>query len=144
MNSRLIAQQSIGSIDGNGMGNFIPTNPSEAPSMLNTLFSQIIGFLTITAGLAFLIYFILGALNWVTAGGDTKKVDDAKHYMTNGAIGMIIIVAAYSIIWIVGEVLGFKILDPGNTFNSITGASAGSGAGGGIGAGIGGTNHQIE
>lgn len=107
----------IGTIDG--IGNFVPTADKPATTQLENIFSTVLGFLTITAGLAFLVYFIIGALNWVTAGGDSKKVDDAKHYMTNGAIGMIAIVAAYSITWIVGEVLGIKILEPGNTIQSI-------------------------
>jgi hypothetical protein len=111
MNPRLIAQgQEIGKVVG--FGNFVPTETENAAFQIEKLVSTAIGFLTITAGLAFLIYFIIGALNWVTAGGDSKKVDDAKHYMTNGAIGMIVIVAAYAITWIVGSVLGIDILNP--------------------------------
>jgi cellobiose-specific phosphotransferase system component IIC len=71
--------------------------------------------LTLVAGLAFLVYFMIGALNWVTAGGDKGKVDTAKMYMTNGAIGMITIVAAYAVIWIVGQVLGLEILNPADS-----------------------------
>lgn len=102
-----------------GIGGFIPATPADSPAMIDTIFSQVIGFLTITAGLAFLIYFIIGAISWVTAGGDAKKVDTAKSFLTNGAIGMIVIVAAYSIIWIVGEVIGLDILNPGDTFKNI-------------------------
>jgi hypothetical protein len=120
MRSRLIAQgEPIGNIDG--FGKFAPdAGGANSATQIEILVSTAIGFLTITAGLAFLIYFIIGALNWVTAGGDSKKVDDAKHYMTNGAIGMIVIVAAYAITWIVGEVLGIKILEPADTINTIT------------------------
>lgn len=116
---QLIAQQQdLGTI--NGIGNFVPVEAGGAAGrataeQLDNIFSTVLGFLTITAGLAFLIYFTIGALNWVTAGGDAKKVDTAKSYMTNGAIGMIIIVASYSIIWIVGEVLGIDILNTGHT-----------------------------
>jgi hypothetical protein len=111
---QLIAQETnIGRITGTG--NFNPINSMGAGTgqyQLEKIFTMIVGFLTIAAGLAFLVYFLIGAISWLTAGGDTKKVDDAKHYMTNGAIGMIIIVAAYSIIWIVGTVLGVDILNP--------------------------------
>lgn len=110
---QLIAQKNLGNIGG--FGNFAPEiSGADSAIQIENLASMIIGFLTITAGLAFLIYFIIGALNWVTAGGDSKKVDDAKHYMTNGAIGLIIIVAAYAITWIVGTVLGIDILNPAN------------------------------
>lgn len=98
-----------------GLGFFIPRTEGEVGVKLNTLLSQIIGFLTVIAGLAFLIYFLLGGLQWLTAGGDKAKVDSAKTQMTNGVIGLIIIVAAYGIVWIVGNVLGFNILNPYQT-----------------------------
>lgn len=114
MRSHLIAQgEPIGNIEG--FGNFAPDlGGANSATQIENLVSTAVGFLTVVAGLAFLIYFIIGALNWVTAGGDSKKVDDAKHYMTNGAIGMIVIVAAYAITWIVGTVLGIDILNPAN------------------------------
>ena len=34
---------------------------------------------------------------WMTAGGDSGKVDKAKSYMLNAVIGIIIILAAYII-----------------------------------------------
>lgn len=117
---QLISQADIGTI--NGMGRFVPEQAGgtgTGPGQLELIFTTLFGFLTIVAGLSFLVYFMIGALNWVTAGGDSKKVDDAKHYMTNGAIGMIAIVAAYSIIWIVGSVLGLDILNPATEIENI-------------------------
>ena len=101
-----------------GIGKFY-TDPASVTTQFDQIFSMIITFLTIVGGLAFLIYFAIGSLNWITAGGDAKKVDTAKAYMTNGAIGMITIVASYSIIWIVSEVLGLKILEPGATITKL-------------------------
>jgi len=118
MNHNLLAVN-LGPIQGTG--NFQPsTEGGQAigPEIQN-LFTMIFGFLTIIAGLSFLIYFIVGALTWITAGGNEKKVEDAKNYMTNGAVGLIIIIASYAIIWIVGEVLGLKILNPVETINSL-------------------------
>lgn len=120
---QLIAQADIGTIDGLS-SKFLPAAGSNGAPEIESLFSMIIGFLTIVAGLAFLIYFIIGALNWVTAGGDAKKVDTAKSYMTNGGIGMIIIVAAYAIVWIVGTVLGIRILNPAEEIEKINDGSS--------------------
>jgi hypothetical protein len=122
MNSRLLADSvPLGTIQGSG--NFLP---SEVPGgsgtgadQIESLISMVIGFLTIVAGLAFLIYFVIGALSWVTAGSDAKKAETAKSNMTNGAIGMIVVVAAYSIAWIVGKVLGINILNPAETINNL-------------------------
>jgi hypothetical protein len=54
----------IGTIDG--IGNFLPSAAGGAASsttgmQIDNIFSTMITFLTIVAGLAFLIYFIIGA-----------------------------------------------------------------------------------
>jgi hypothetical protein len=114
---KLIAQARDLGGDVTGLGRFQGT--TNAPDKLNSLFTTIFGFLTIIAGLSFLIYFLIGGLTWITAGGDSKKVDTAKAMMTNGAIGMIIIVATYGVVWIVGEVLGIDILNPAATLDTL-------------------------
>lgn len=83
-----------------------------AGTNLEGILSTVVGFLTIITGLWFVITFIVGGLGWASAGGDSGKVEKAQQKMTNGAIGLIIVVAAYSIIIIVGKVLGLDILNP--------------------------------
>jgi len=81
-------------------------------SNLELFISNIIGVLTLLAGIFFIIYFILGAFKWVTAGGDSGKVGKARDEMVQGVLGLIIIVMAYGIIGIVGSILGLDILNP--------------------------------
>ena len=68
--------------------------------------------LTIVGGIMFVLYFLMGALQWVSGGGDKGKIDKAKNMMTNAAIGLIIISLSYSISWIVGKAIGIDILNP--------------------------------
>ncbi len=110
-----MAGKSIGTIDGSGVSKFLPSQAGgtgTGSSQVENVFTTILGFLTIVAGLSFLIYFLLGGMNWILAGGNEKKVEEAKSYMTNGAIGLIIVIGAYAIISIVGTVLGLNILSP--------------------------------
>ncbi len=97
-------------------GAFAPnlSNPTSASSVnsLSLFLSTFIGFLTTLAGLMFLMYFIIAALGWITSGGEKGKVESAKQQMTNAAIGLIIVITAYSIVGIVGGVLGVNILNP--------------------------------
>lgn len=104
-----------------------------AASSTEALITMVVGFLTIVAGLAFLIYFMIGGLSWLTAGGDKGKVETAKQMMTNGAIGMIIVVAAYGIVWIVGELLGIDILNPAEMLDTLISGSSNPSPGGGGG-----------
>lgn len=94
---------------------------SQAIVKLEDVLSTVIGFLTIFAGLYFMISFIIGGIGWTTAGGETDKVEKAKNRMTNGAIGLIIVIVAYSVIYIIGRVLGIDILDLQGTFNELLG-----------------------
>ena len=84
-----------------------------AGKTLRNIFTNTLGVLTIVAGLMFVMYFVLGGISWITAGGKPDKVEQAKQQMTNAVIGLIIVVAAYGIAFIVGTVLGIPILQPG-------------------------------
>lgn len=94
-------------------------SPQQITTNLNTIASLTMTILTITAGLAFIVYFILGAFKWITSGGDQGKTEEAKKQLTQAAIGIIVVVVSYFVIDIIGKVLGFKILSPGSTLNNI-------------------------
>lgn len=101
-------------------GGYQPTGGIEgATSAVEKLISNVLVVLTIVAGIAFTLYFLLGGLNWITAGGDKGKIDKAKGMMTNGAIGMIVITVSYSVVWIVSKALGLNILEPGTLINGL-------------------------
>ncbi|GAB4026366.1 MAG: hypothetical protein Fur0011_1820 [Candidatus Microgenomates bacterium] len=96
------------------------TDITSSTNTFEKLISNILVVLTVVAGIAFVLYFLLGGLNWITAGGDKGKIEKAKGMMTGGAIGLIIIVLSYSITWIVGAALGLKILEPGSIIRGLT------------------------
>lgn len=87
------------------------TNYDTADST-SKLISNAIGLFTIFAGLGLLVYLALGAFTYISSGGDSKAADKAKSMMTNAVVGLIIIVAIYFIVGIVGKVLGINILQP--------------------------------
>lgn len=88
-------------------------------SAIEKLISNVLVVLTVVAGITFTLYFLLGGLNWITAGGDKGKIDKAKGMMTNGAIGLIVITVSYAITWIVGKALGLDILNPGTIIKGL-------------------------
>ncbi len=96
---------------------FAPTAGADTGAFalpLTSFISNFLGFITGLAGIIFLIYFIIAGLTWITAGGDKGKVESARTSMTNAALGLIVVIAAYSIAGIVGGVLGLDILNPVN------------------------------
>ncbi len=103
------ADEPLGEITG--IGKF-QTGLSDPASNLETFISTIVGVLTVVAGLGFLLYFLLGGLTWITAGGDKNNTAKAQKQMTDATIGLIVVVVAYFIAGIVGFVLGIDILKP--------------------------------
>lgn len=99
----------LGDITGSGK---FQNGLASTDKLFGTFLSTIISTVTIFGSLAFVVFFTMGALKWITAGGDKGKVGEAQSEMTQGAIGLIALVASYFIIGIVGNVLGLNILNP--------------------------------
>lgn len=95
------------------------TDIASSSGALEKIISNVLVVLTVVSAIAFTLYFLLGGLNWITAGGDKGKIDKAKGMMTNGAIGIIVVAVSYAIVWIVGKALGLDILEPGKIINTI-------------------------
>src|SRR3989344_4610663 len=74
------------------------------PSLGDLLTFAIRAFFVI-AGLAALFYLLLGALAWVTSGGDKDAVTAAREKIQAAVIGMILIVAVLAIIWTMEQVI---------------------------------------
>jgi type IV secretory pathway VirB2 component (pilin) len=63
------------------------------PDMVGRIIKVVLGLL----GVVLVVIIVYAGFLWMTAGGDEKKVKDAKAWMTNAIIGLVIIVAAYAI-----------------------------------------------
>jgi len=74
------------------------------PSLGDLLTFAIRAFFVI-AGLAGLFYLLLGALGWVTSGGDKDAVTAAREKIQAAVLGMILIVAVLAIIWTLEQVI---------------------------------------
>lgn len=67
--------------------------PKDLPTMIGNLINILLGSL----GIIFVGLVIYAGILYMTASGDDTKVKKAKTLLTQAIIGMIIIVAAYSI-----------------------------------------------
>ncbi len=103
----------LGTLKGLGpLGDFLLGR--EAPiTLFNKVISNIIAILTISAGLWFILQFILGAWSWLSAGSDKASLENAQKKLTNSVIGLAIVVAAIFLIDLIGRLLGLDILRPG-------------------------------
>jgi hypothetical protein len=67
----------------------------------------------IAAGLAVLIYLIIGAFKWITSGGDKDAIGKARGTIVNALIGLAILALAFFITVLFGQILNINILNFG-------------------------------
>ncbi len=112
------------------IGSIEPISEARAPEIVNSTgegflaslelyIGDIIGALTALAALFFIVYSFLAAFEWATAGGDSGKVEKAKNRFIWGTLGLVLIVASYSIVGLIGSLVGISILDPAELINNI-------------------------
>jgi len=76
---------------------------------LSRLLSVVLGLAFIIGSLAFFFIFIVGAIEWITSGGDKVKVDDAKRKLTNALVGLILLFSIFAIANLIDTVFGVNI-----------------------------------
>lgn len=90
----------------------LPFNIDEVMTIFNRIISGTIGLMTVIAGIWFIFSFIMGAIGFLTAGGNQENIQKATQKLTQSLIGLVIVVAAYAIISLMGNILGLDILNP--------------------------------
>src|SRR3989344_2729753 len=88
----------------NQLGGYLAPAVADAPTAAATnLISKILAIITIIAGVGFLFYFIFGAVNWITSGGDAQKAAAARNTVLDAVIGLVITVIAYPAILLIAK-----------------------------------------
>lgn len=66
--------------------------------------------LTLTI-IVFFFIFVLGGIKWITSSGDEKKLAVARSQITNGLIGLLIILSSWAILGLIGTIFEIKLLE---------------------------------
>ena len=80
-----------------------------------TLFSNIVTVAIGLAGIGFFIMFIIGGFSYLTAAGETQKVEGAKKILTYAVFGLFAIILSFLILKFiatftgVGSILKFQV-----------------------------------
>ncbi|MBT4277338.1 hypothetical protein HOD96_01150 [Candidatus Falkowbacteria bacterium] len=69
------------------------------------IFGKIIKTLLSFLGIVFFLLVIYGGFIWMTAEGNTDRVDKARKIIVNSAVGLTIVMFAYAIVWLVVDSL---------------------------------------
>ncbi|GAB4218669.1 MAG: hypothetical protein Fur009_0650 [Candidatus Microgenomates bacterium] len=76
-------------------------------------FDQVLTFLIrmffVVAGLVALLYLLLGALEWITSGGNKDNVDKARQKIQAALVGLILIFAVLAIVMVMENILSIGL-----------------------------------
>lgn len=62
-------------------------------TIVGRIINVVLGFL----GIVLLFYFLYGGFKWMTSGGESDGVDEAKTMIRNAVIGLVIVMASYAL-----------------------------------------------
>lgn len=75
----------------------------------STVLTFIIRTFFIVGGLVALIYLFLGAISWITSGGNKENVDKAREKIQAAIIGLILIFVILAVVALLENLLGIGL-----------------------------------
>lgn len=112
----------ISVLDPGGGGGGTPaesiTNPALGPSLqsmsgvgfFQDLLPRMVGLAFLVGVLVFFFIMILGAIQWITSGGDKTGLESARGKITNAIVGVVILFSLFALLKIIEDFFGINIL----------------------------------
>lgn len=104
MNDKLIAAITNTAVPGG-------SSPADSPKQFAVTVATLWQTIIVVGGLAFLLFFLYGGINWILAGGDKGKLEDSKAKITQGLVGLAVLAASYVIIKFIETAIGLDLLN---------------------------------
>ncbi|KKP59289.1 MAG: hypothetical protein UR54_C0029G0010 [Candidatus Roizmanbacteria bacterium GW2011_GWA2_34_18] len=83
---------------------YAPVNVGFKIPEFNVVLTFIIRFFFIVAGLIALLYLLLGAVAWITSGGNKESVDKAREKIQAALVGLILIFVVLALIAVIENI----------------------------------------
>lgn len=64
----------------------------------------------IIASLMLLLNLVWGAIEWISSGGDSSKIEKARNKITQSVIGIIVLASSVAIFMLIQKMLGLDVL----------------------------------
>jgi len=95
------------------------TNPVLGPGLrgltgsefFSTFIPRAVGLIFVVGGILFFFMFVVGAIQWITSGGDKTALEGARGKITNALIGIILLLVSFAIIRLIQTFFGVDILE---------------------------------
>jgi len=91
------------------------------------IISSLLSVALVVGAIALLLFLVWGAIEWITAGGDSGKIEKARTRITQSIVGILVLSSVIAIFMVVQNILGVSLIN----FGGRSGGSGGSGSGSG-------------
>ena len=96
----MLAQLDLNSIQTNGL----PGATFGPDSKLADIMGAVLPYIFGAAGIALLIYLVMGGLQMMTSRGDPKAIQGAQGKITNALIGFVIVITAFLVVQLLAQI----------------------------------------
>ncbi|HUC94595.1 MAG TPA: pilin [Candidatus Saccharimonadales bacterium] len=86
------------------------TSAAAGVSFLQSAIPYAIEWGFIIGAVVFFFMLLIGAIKWISSGGDKQKVEDAKGTLTNAFIGLVILFAVFAILGLLDIFFNINLL----------------------------------
>lgn len=108
----------VAAVEGGGGSGGIIKNPVLGPRLqgrtglqfFQTFIPNLVTLALIIGTVIFLFILIIGAIQWISSGGDKNALEGARSKITNALIGIIILFAVFALLKVIENFFGIKIL----------------------------------
>lgn len=73
---------------------------------LEGIFERVVTSIIAISGLVLFVLLIAGGFKFLTAGGDPQKAQSAQKTITTAVVGLLVILFAYAIIYLISKLTG--------------------------------------
>jgi len=87
------------------------SNYSKADGGIGIFIGNLLSVIMMGGALLTLFFLIMGAIEWITSGGDSGKIEKARGKIMNAVIGLIVLAASLAIFTLVQKILGIDFLN---------------------------------
>lgn len=99
------------------MGNGSITNPvigglgnQSGASFFSKAIPSAIGLAFLIGSIIFFFMLVIGAIQWISSGGDKQALEGARSKISNALIGIVLLFAAFAIVSLIQKFFGIQIL----------------------------------
>lgn len=94
--------------------NDLPGASTAAPNVgFGGLVAQVLNIALVIGVVAVFYFFILGGIEWITAGGESAKIQKARDKITQAVIGLVVLVSIVAIMMFIQQLLDICIIEFG-------------------------------